>query len=143
MQLSCAFSFTITFLSLLLFNSSTGVIAAPDTTSSPFTGKYSGPFKIPVSAAGGQEGTFTVTVARDGSITGAADNTTAGIQGTLKGSVSADGDLDVTLEFPGQTFTLKGTVALSKAGNFRATIIQYDANAKAVAAIETTLKPGK
>lgn len=59
----------------------------PVSANSAFAGTWAGPF-----VAGDQQGTTTVTIATDGTAHGTLINTTAGMRGTMQGTVNDGGN---------------------------------------------------
>src|SRR4051812_7337173 len=85
---------------------------------SPFMGDYSGQYTFKSSGApfATQEGKVTLAIDAEGKITGEAKNKTVDKAADVTGSVNEDGELKITIEFPNQTSTAKGTVTKTKKG---------------------------
>ena len=94
---------------------------------SPFAGDYVGKFTFKAShpGLGNQKGQISFSITARGKVTGEAKNTTIDQTADLKGSVDADGELKLTIEFPEERYTAKGTVTMTKKGNLRGTLTQY------------------
>lgn len=108
---------------------------------SPFAGSYSGKFTFksanPRFESG--EGTVTLlTIATDGKVSGkfAAPK---GESGDFSGSVDEDGALKYTIEFPTQTYVVKGIVVKTKKGTLKGTLTQYVGKDQPVGTIEFDL----
>ena len=121
-----------------------GPAVAQDKEQSPFAGKYSGEWTFKSSNAlfpNNQRGNITLSVAASGRVTGTLENTTFGSKAVVKGFVDEDGGLDVTYEFPDQSYTLKGTVNKTKQGGLRGTVGAYSGKDNPVGTVELDLPP--
>jgi len=94
---------------------------------SPFAGDYIGKFVFKASHPGleNQKGHISITITNRGKVTGLAKNTTIDQAADLKGSVDADGELKLIIEFPQERYTAKGTVTITKKGNLKGTLTEY------------------
>lgn len=91
---------------------------------SPFTGQWNGPWADIVNT---EQGQLSLTVARDGDLSGTISNTTLSTQGSVEGSVSATGQITATLTYPGAAYTASGVVVKNTSGNLVGTL-QTSAN---------------
>ncbi len=81
--------------------------AAPPSQSSPFIGTWTGGWIDSLS----QQGALTVTIAADGSSTGTIYNYNYNAYGTISGTMSNDGTVNMTYAYPTLgTYTASGTL---------------------------------
>jgi hypothetical protein len=121
---STDFRVLVTLLAAILF---VGPAAGSDNEKSPFSGSYSGKFSFksanPRFPNG--EGTVTLlTVASNGKVTGKF-SPPSGEAGEFHGTVDEDGAIEYTIEFPTQTYIVKGLVVKTKKGNLKGNATQY------------------
>ncbi len=123
-------SYTLLWVASIAFIALIGPAAAQDTKrirESPFAGDYVGKFTFKASHPGleNQKGQITFSINSRGKVTGEAKNTTINKTADLKGTVDADGELKLVIEFADERYTAKGTVTMSKKGNLRGTLTEY------------------
>jgi hypothetical protein len=107
---------------------------------SPYAGNYSGPYTAKSSDYGEQSGRLTLSSDSSGRVKGKFQNRTSGRTADITGSVTDDGDIQLVLEWPDATFTIKGTVVKTRAGHLKGTLNQYQGK-QVVAVIEIDLLP--
>jgi hypothetical protein len=93
-------------------------------TRSPFAGNYSGLWKG-TTTAGKQTGLMTLAVNADGTFTGTEKSETTSRTAKLTGRIGEDGEITVTIEYPGSISRSEGTVTRTKDGHLKGTLIQY------------------
>ncbi len=114
-------------------------IAAED--KSPFAGSYSGKFTFKSSNPRFESGEGTVTllaIAADGKVTGKFAPP-KGESGDFSGSVDEDGAIQYTIQFPNQTYVVKGLVVKTKKGTLKGMATQYVGKDQPVGSIEFDL----
>jgi hypothetical protein len=83
-------------------------------------------------------GTWTISIARDGEVTGTEHDKTSGQKASLSGFIDEDGYIDLFLKYTEKTYKIKGT--LTKKGiRLTGTLKQYSGN-RAVATLDIILK---
>jgi hypothetical protein len=110
------------------------------TRSPPFKGQYSGPYTVESSVFGEQTGRFTLSIDKNGEVTGKAENYTIARSADISGSVNEDGDVKLILEWSDSTYTMKGTVTKTRTGHLKGTLTQY-AGKEVIATIKMDLQP--
>jgi hypothetical protein len=90
---------------------------------SRFAGTWSGSW-TGLTQGGAQDGVVTMIVDDEGNVTGESLNKTIGQTTTLKGSVSNDGRSFIAFEFPGQSYTARGTCTKTSKGTVTGTATQ-------------------
>lgn len=90
-----------------------------------YAGQYAGPYSVKSSTFGDQTGKFTLSIDQAGKVTGKAENNTISKTATLSGSVNSAGKINLVLEWPDTTYTLKGSVVKTKKGHLKGTLSQY------------------
>jgi hypothetical protein len=97
---------------------------------SPYAGEYNGTFSAKMTVKSGdhpqeQVGTLKLTVDADGKIKGVVNNEQLELQATVSGTISEDGEISVTVKYPGQeAATVKGSVTSPKGGRIKGTLTQ-------------------
>lgn len=91
------------------------ILAVPaEAQSSSFAGRWSGEWvaKFTGLAAGQEEhvGTWNISIASDGEVTGVEFDKTGGDKGELKGFIDEDGFIKVFLKYDSGTSTIKGVL---------------------------------
>jgi hypothetical protein len=106
-------------------------------------GSYSGSYTFTPSTPGigDQGGTLTLTISADGTVTGKARNATLDQPADVTGSVTEQGTLKVTIEFPRQSYTAKGVVAKSRTGHLTGRFTQYLGTDRLLGIVEFDLPP--
>jgi|SRR6478672_13438359 len=108
---------------------------------SPFVGSYSGKFTFKSSNPRFESGEGTVTlltVAADGKVSGKFAPP-KGEAGDFSGSVDEDGTIQYTIQFPNQTYVVKGLVVKTKKGTLKGMATQYVGKDQPVGSIEFDL----
>jgi hypothetical protein len=119
-----------------------GPAAAGGKKRSPFAGKYSGAWTFKssnVAYADKQLGTLTLSVTPGGKVTGTLVNRTYDLKSDVKGTVSAAGELALTFELSGLSYTLKGTVKRTGRGGLKGALDQAGSKGYPVGTIELDL----
>jgi hypothetical protein len=120
----------------------TGPAAAAGKKRFQFAGKYSGGWTFKSSNIlypNNQRGKLTLSVAAGGKVTGTLRNLTYDTKADVKGSIDAAGELTLTFEQSGQTYTLKGTVTRTKRGRLKGTVDQFASKGYPVGTLELDL----
>jgi hypothetical protein len=109
---------------------------------SPFAGDYNGPYNSIGMHRNyrGNNGIYAITIDANGNIGGNTKSNTTGDITKLRGSIEPDGKTVIVVKFPSQTYTMKGTLTKTSAGNIRGTLVQYT-QGEAVARDEIDLRP--
>ncbi len=110
---------------------------------SPFAGSYSGKFTFKSSNPRFESGDGTVTlltIAADGKVSGKFAPP-RGESGDFNGSVDEDGAIQYTIQFPHQTYVVKGLVVKTKKGTLKGIATQYVGKDEPVGSIEFDLQP--
>ncbi len=108
---------------------------------SPLVGSYSGKFTFKSSNPRFESGEGTVTlltIAADGKVSGKFAPP-HGESGDFSGSVDEDGAIQYTIQFPNQTYVVKGLVVKTKKGTLKGTATQYVGKDQPVGSIEFDL----
>lgn len=108
---------------------------------SPFVGDYSGPFTTKSLRKGGQDdkGTYTISVAADGKVTGNTLSSINRARMALTGTIDLEGKVIFTLKYGSQEFMMKGTITKT-AGTLKGTLLQY-LGREAIAQDDIELRP--
>jgi len=125
----------------LLLAATTFATAADE--KSALAGSYSGKFTFTSSNPRFESGEGTVTlltIAADGKVTGKFAPP-KGEAGDFTGSVDEDGAIKYTIEFPNQTYIVKGLVVKTKKGTLKGMATQYVGKDQPVGTIEFELPP--
>ena len=86
---------------------------------SPYNGNYTGNW----TSSSGDIGSAQMDIAQSGSFTGTIDDTTASMTGTLKGSITNSGNMNVTVSFTGRaSYSGTGMFTKDNAGDVSGTI---------------------
>ena len=90
------------------------------TLPNPFQGTWDGTFKVRGSS---QTGSFIIGIAGSGVTAGTVHDNQSGLDGDIGGIISSDGTFSGTVDYPGQSSTLKGK--LTKTGKLASgTLVQ-------------------
>ena len=119
---------------------STIILAAPAKAQSPsaYAGSYSGEWVATMALEEDHNGTWTISIARDGEVSGTEYDKTTGQKASLSGFIDEDGYVDLFLKYTEKTYKVKGT--LTKKGiRLTGTLKQYSGN-RVVATIDIILK---
>jgi hypothetical protein len=111
---------------------------------SPFAGNYSGPFTTKGLKPGYHDdrGSYAISVAANGKVTGSSKSDVNGVRTELAGSVNAAGRMEFTCKYGPIVFMMKGTVTKTTAGRLKGTLLQYSSSGKEVVARdEIELRP--
>jgi len=94
---------------------------------SPQEGSYGGDyaFRSANRQVPNQSGVLHMTISETGAMTVKFANKTLGALGSGTGAVDEDGTLECVAKLQGVSYSLKGTVTKTKAGNLKGTITQY------------------
>lgn len=123
------------------------VVTEPGTAqekNSPFAGEYSGPFTTKVTRKGSKEdkGTYTVTIAASGKVTGFTKSTLSGARTEVSGTIENDGKAIWNIKVGSTTTMMKGTLTKTTTGNLKGTLLQYFGR-EVIAEDEIDLRPKK
>lgn len=116
------------FLAVFILLSST-ILAEPAKAQVPstFAGRYSGEWVASIALEEDHAGTWTISIASDGEITGTEHDKTSGQKGSLSGFIDEDGYVDLFLKYTEKTYKVKGT--LTKKGiRLTGRLKQYSGN---------------
>lgn len=136
-------SFTVLLaaaLAILVVAGPRDVVAADK---SPFEGTYSGKFTFHSSNPRFPSGEGTVTefkVTAEGKVSGKF-RPPSGDGGDFSGTVDEDGELKYTVEFPTQTYIVKGLVVKTKKGSLKGNATQFVGRDQPAGTIEFELSP--
>ena len=107
-------------------------------SSSAFVGSYSGEWVATHPLGEDHTGTWTISIAPDGELTGTEYDKTSGQKASLSGFIDEDGYVDLFLKYTEGTYKIKGT--LTKKGiRLTGTLKQYSGS-RVVATIDIILK---
>ena len=112
-------------------------------TRSPFAGEYSGPFLTKSLRKGSQDndkGTYTITVAVDGKVTGNTLSSITKARTSVTGTVDPEGKVIFTIKYGSQEYMMKGTVTKTTAGALKGSLLQYSGR-EAIAQDDIELRP--
>lgn len=118
------------------------IIAMPVKAQSSFAGRYSGEWVArPTGLAAGEEqhvGTWNISIASDGEVTGVEFDKTDGDKGEIKGFIDEDGFIKVFVKYS-TTVTIKGVLE-KKGSRLTGTLKQTCSSGSVCASIDITLK---
>jgi hypothetical protein len=107
---------------------------------SRFAGNYSGKW-IGTTTRGEQKGEWIVSIDPDGKIKGTEKDETVQGVAKLTGSITEEGDITFTLQYPEAGYKVEGTVTKTKDGSLKATLIQYNRDKTLFAGYRVQLAP--
>jgi hypothetical protein len=109
---------------------------------STYAGEYTGPFVFTGAIPGFKDdkGTYTISIAANGKLAGKTKSDLNGLTTDVKGSISSEGRVEITVEFPWETYTMKGTVTKTSEGHLKGTLVQSDGK-QIVGSDEIDLRP--
>lgn len=105
---------------------------------SDYAGRYSGEWIASMGLDEDHNGTWNITIAGDGDISGTEYDKTTGQKASLSGFIDGDGYVDLFLKYTEKTYKVKGT--LTKRGTRLTGVLKQYAGTRLVANVDITLK---